>query len=240
MGIPKCRWCPSLAEVKVKVCQSAKSLECDKGRVNELTFTAGIDFQILVVGGSLTMKIFKHPGADPTWCPEKRANWVNGANRETTVHGKLRVCLLWCWDLYSGHLVPHYSGDAQLRDRRSNGYGGQCWGRGTPRCKSGLCSVCERGEGSCCRSNFRDWSPECSGHGSRGKHRCSDTNGECLKVCGLRNSDGTYRPGVKIVRRACAPIAMCVEVCAGRHVTHRERNSIFSTRIHFHLRLSNH
>ena len=140
------------------------------------------------------MKIFKHPGADPTWCPEKRANWVNGANHETTVHGKLRVCLLWCWDLYSGHLVPHYSGDAQLRDRRSNGYGGQCWGRGTPRCKSGLCSVCERGEGSCCRSNFRDWSPECSGHGSRGKHRCSDTNGECLKVCGLKNSDGTYRP----------------------------------------------
>ena len=184
------------------------------------------------------MKIFKHPGADPTWCPEKRANWVNGANRETTVHGKLRVCLLWCWDRYSGHLVPHYSGDAQLMDRRSNGYGGQCWGRGTPRCKSGLCSVCERGEGSCCRSNFRDWSPECSGHGSRGKHRCSDTNGECLKVCGLRNSDGTYRPGVNIVRRACAPIAMCVEVCAGRHVTHRERNSIFSTRIHFHLRLA--
>ena len=191
VGIPLCKWCPSLAEVKVRICASANSLECNKGLLTELIFTALIDFQILVVGGSLTMKIFKHPGADSTWCPEKRANWVNGENHETTVHGKIRVCFIWCFDVYSGHLVPNYSNDAALRERRSNGYGDGCWSS----CHgvTGRCDVCEKGAGSCCRSYFEDWTPECSGHGARRRHECGDSNYLCLERCGTKNPDGFYR-----------------------------------------------
>ena len=80
-----------------------------------------------------------------------------------------------------------------LRDRRKNGYGGECWDS----CGTGICNVCESGAGSCCRSNFNDWTPECSGEGRRGMHRCGDSNYLCLERCGtLDSTDGSYKSGI--------------------------------------------
>ena len=77
----------------------------------------------------------------------------------------------------------------------------KCWDQGNPPCRTGICSICEEGAGSCCRSNFRDWSPECVGQGARGLHRCGDTNVECLELCGEKDSNGTYIPGLN--KKAC-------------------------------------
>ena len=73
--------------------------------------------------------------------------WVNDENHPLTVEGTLKICVLWCWDIFNGHLVPSYSNDAMMRDRRNNGYGADWWDK----CRnSGICDVCESNAGSCC------------------------------------------------------------------------------------------
>ena len=202
VGVPFCWWCPTLASAQVEVCVSAHSMPCaeaEGGRFTELTFTAGVKLWFLIVGASLELKIFKYPEADPAWCPEERANRVNGGNHELTVQGAIYICFIWCWDIYSGHLIPSYSNDALMRDRRKNGYGADCWNK----CRTGICDICENSTGSCCRSNFQDWTPECSGHGPRHRHECSDSNYLCLERCGTNNSDGSYIRSLPRAHEAC-------------------------------------
>ena len=116
--------------------------------------------------------------------------WVNDENHPLTVEGTLKICVLWCWDIFNRHLVLSYSNDAMMRDRRNNGYGADWWDT----CRnSGICDVCESGAGSCCRSYFEDWTPECSGHGARRRHECGDSNYLCLERCGTKNPDGFCR-----------------------------------------------
>ena len=206
VGVPNCWWCPTLAAAKVKVCLSGDSMPCadaEGGRFTELIFTAGVKVWVLVVGASLELKIFKYPGADPAWCPEERANRVNGGNHELTVEGAIYICFIWCWDIYNGHLIPSYSNDALMRDRRNNGYGAACWNKGQTRCRNGICDICENSTGSCCRSNFNDWTPECSGHGPRHHHRCGDSNYLCLERCATNNSDGSYSRSPERAHEAC-------------------------------------
>merc|ERR1740124_1487714 len=162
----------------------------------------GAKVRVLVVGATLELKLFKYPDADPAWCPEKRANRVNGENHEMTVEDKIYICVIWCWDIYNGHMIPSYSNDALMRDRRNNGYRAACWNRGPTRCRNGICDICENSTGSCCRHGW-DGTPECRGQGVRHYHRCGNSNYLCLERCATNNSDGSYSRSPYRAHEAC-------------------------------------
>ena len=115
VGIPKCNWCPKLAQAAFKACFSGRTIHCgnaDLGLFAELIFAATLSVSVLVLHGKLTLKIFRYPLADDEWCPTKRANYLNGANHPLTLQGSIKACVLWCFDIYNGHFVPQYSDDA--------------------------------------------------------------------------------------------------------------------------------
>jgi len=199
VGVPFCKWC-KLFVATIYICFSSNTISCaeaDGGFFTELIATVKYDFRAIagLLRASLTLQTFRYPEANPTWCPEERANYVNGENHDLTLKGGIKFCFIWCFNIYSGNLVPLYSNNAYFKARRENGYGSKCWDRGNPRCRTGICNVCEKGAGSCCRSNFKDWTPECVGQGALGRHRCGDTNVACQEQCGEKDSTGNFIPG---------------------------------------------
>ena len=82
--------------------------------------------------------------------PRKTSQLCQWRKPSADSQGKhIQFCFIWCFNLYSGHLFPHYSDNAALKARRENGYGRNCWNQGNPPCRTGICSICEKGAGSC-------------------------------------------------------------------------------------------
>ena len=236
VGVPNCKWCPGLLTASVDVCLSGEAIQCaeaDGGRLIELIFGAGLDITALggLLKAALDLQMFRHPGADRTWCPEDRGNYVNGANEPVTVHGSVQSCLIWCFDIYNGHIVPGGSigNDDQLKDRRKNGYSNLCWdkcGR-----SAGRCDYCELGAGSCCKSRTNaPWVPECRNinpHEEPGqnRYRCGETNLGCLERCGTRDptDNSSYLPGIR--NESCVTALENHDVCSAGPPTYRLRES---------------
>jgi len=190
-GVPKCQDCPKLADLRINFCADAQNIVCpdaDAGEITELTYSAKLNAWAVIIGADLKLNVYSYPNANDTWCPERRSNYIHEKSTPVSIQGKITVCFIWCWDVFNGYLAPYEEtkDDDLMRKRRQNGYGASCWSQCNTNGNSGSCSMCEGGQGSCCRKGW-GWTPECINKGeSSWSHRCGDTNIACAEKCAPR------------------------------------------------------
>jgi len=177
--------------LRINFCADAQNIVCpdaDAGEITELTYSAKLNAWAVIIGADLKLNVYSYPNANDTWCPERRSNYIHEKSTPVSIQGKITVCFIWCWDVFNGYLAPYEEtkDDDLMRKRRQNGYGASCWSQCNTNGNSGSCSMCEGGQGSCCRKGW-GWTPECINKGeSSWSHRCGDTNIACAEKCAPR------------------------------------------------------
>lgn len=104
VGIPNCRWCPSLLSFQIDFSLASGIVTCCEGDFSYRTMSVTVSGSFIsIVHASGTAKWYEDL-VDDDRCITSRASWVGGAHRKFVLSGDVTVCLFFCFGVAEGNI----------------------------------------------------------------------------------------------------------------------------------------